>query len=192
MKQHWCSQDIQNHATASIHTKIVCISLRGLHALCMTGPQQWKMSMIVRKSSTQIMAEVLMIFLQQGMLGTTYTTSYISGSIRSNSRTFNDLALGSKQDKDDFCKFIYCVQRTFILLLHECYFPRTCIRLCLAHLNVHCMCAYVIVCVCIHWCERVCIACVCACVLGYVWVCLCLYMHVCLDCFLHWCCMFKL
>ena len=128
----------------------------------------------------------------KGCIGTTYTTSYISGSIRSNSRTFNDLALGSKQDKDDFCKFIYCVQRTFILLLHECYFPRTCIRLCLAHLNVHCMCAYVIVCVCIHWCERVCIACVCACVLGYVWVCLCLYMHVCLDCFLHWCCMFKL
>ena len=67
MKQHRCSQDIQNHATASIHTKIVCESLRGLHAFCMTGPQQRKMSTLVGESSSQILVEVSMIFLQQGM-----------------------------------------------------------------------------------------------------------------------------
>ena len=59
-------------------------------------------------------------------------------------------APGSKQDKDNFSKFIYYVQRTFIILSHECYFPRTCIRLCLARLNVPCMCAYVIVFVCVY------------------------------------------
>ena len=107
---------------------------------------------------------------------------------------------GSKHDKDDFCEFIYCVQHTFTLLLHECYFSRTCIIPSLACLNVHCMCAYAIVCVCVcvsvcvcvHWCECVCIACVCACVPEYVWVCLCLYVYVCLEGFLDWCCVFDL
>ena len=58
-------------------------------------------------------------------------------------------APGSKQDKDDLCKFIYCVQRTFILLSHECYFSRTYIPLSLPHLNVHCMWACMIACVCV-------------------------------------------
>ena len=105
-------------------------------------------------------------------------------------------APGSKQDKDDFSKFIYYVQRTFIILSHECYFPRTCIRLCLARLNVPCMCAYVIVFVCVYvflrQCECVSIACACACVPQCVWVCLYLYLHVCLDGFLNWCCVFDL
>ena len=57
-------------------------------------------------------------------------------------------APGSKHDKDDFCEFIYCVQHTFTLLSHECYFSRTCIILCLGRLNVHYMCGYAIVCVC--------------------------------------------
>ena len=86
-------------------------------------------------------------------------------------------APGSKQDKDNLCEFIFCVQRTFIFLSHECYFPRTCIRLCLACLNVHCMCVYMIVCVC-------------ALVWMCVWVCLCLYVH--LDSFLDWCYVFDL
>ena len=78
-------------------------------------------------------------------------------------------ASSSKQDKDDLCEFIYCVQRTFILLSHECYFPRTCIRLCLVCFNVHCMCAYMIVCV---------FVCVC---IGVDLCVLLVHVHVCLN-----------
>ena len=88
---------------------------------------------------------------------------------------------GCKQHKDDFCEFVYCVQRTFILLLHECYFPRTCIRLCLTRLNMLCICAYMIVCVCVCVCVCVYVCmCVCVCVRIRVNVCsLLVHVHVC-------------
>ena len=169
MKQHQCSQDVQNHATASIHMKIVCVSLRDFHAFCMTGPQQCKMPTIVNKSSSQIRVEASMKFLQQGMH---WYNIYNEPYIRQGKMKFmyfqwlQPLAINRIRITFVTSLIVYSTL-SFFCCTSAISLARTCIHMCLSHLNVH----YMYACVCVCVCVRVCV-CVCVCALL-------VHVHVC-------------
>ena len=183
MKQHQCSQDVQNHATASIHMKIVCVSLRDFHAFCMTGPQQCKMPTIVNKSSSQIRVEVSMKFLQQGMH---WYNIYNEPYIRQGKMKFMYFQwlqpLAINRIRITFVtSFIVYSTLSFFCCTSAISLARTCIHMCLAHLNVHYMYACVCVCVCVCVCMCVCVHCLCMCMCAQVSV------PACASVFSIWC-----
>ena len=183
MKQHQCSQDVQNHATASIHMKIVCVSLRDFHAFCMTGPQQCKMPTIVNKSSSQIRVEASMKFLQQGMH---WYNIYNEPYIRQGKMKFmyfqwlQPLAINRIRITFVTSLIVYSTL-SFFCCTSAISLARTCIHMCLSHLNVHYMYACVCVCVCACVCVCVCAHCLCMCMCAQVSV------PACASVFSIWC-----
>ena len=183
MKQHQCSQDVQNHATASIHMKIVCVSLRDFHAFCMTGPQQCKMPTIVNKSSSQIRVEASMKFLQQGMHWyNIYNESYIrQGKMKfMYFQWLQPLAINRIRITFVTSLIVYSTL-SFFCCTSAISLARTCIHMCLSHLNVHYMYACVCVCVCVRVCVCVCAHCLCMCMCAQVSV------PACASVFSIWC-----
>ena len=171
MKQHRCSQDIQHHATAPIHMKIVCKSLMGLHAFCITGPQQWKMTTIVGEGSSKVVVEVSMSFLQQGMH---WHNIYDEPYIRQGKMKFMYFqwlqSLGINRIRMTFTNLFIVYSTHFHSFVAWVLFPKNvyasvpCTLQCASH-------------VCIR--DSVCV-CVCVCVISLVWICVhCLCMWMC-------------
>ena len=182
MKQHQCSQDIQNYATASIHM-IVCVSLRDFHAFCMTGPQQCKMPTIFSKSSSQIRVEASMKFLQQGMH---WYNIYNEPYIRQGKMKFMYFQwlqpLAINRIRITFVtSFIVYSTLSFFCCTSAISLARTCIHMCLAHLNVHYMYACMCMCVCVCVCVCVYVHCLCMCMCAQVSV------PACASVFFIWC-----
>ena len=192
LKQHQCLQYIQNHATASIHMKIVCESLGGLHAFCMTGPQQWKMSTVAGEITSQIVVEVSMTFLQQGMH---WYNIYDEAYIRQGKMKFmyfqwlQSLALNRIRMTFSSLFIVYSGLSFFCRMSAS---SQKRVYVCALHAWMCIVCVHAWLCVC--FCVCICIGTnVCALLAHFhvcprVSACVCLYFDVCLDGFLDWCC----